>query len=62
MAAYQGQLPPFGINAELAMESFHVDNFAAKQALQEAKARHARRWSVAFGSSWLKPLGSRFLG
>ena len=33
MGAHQVHQLPFGINLELAMESFHVDNFAAEQAL-----------------------------
>ena len=46
--------PPFCINVDVAMEGFHVDNFAAKQALKDAKTRHARRWQTKEGTYRLK--------
>ena len=54
MGAYQVHQPPFGINVELAMEGFHGGPFAAKQALRDAKTRHARRWQTKEGAYRLK--------
>ena len=50
MGAYKVHKPPFCINVDVAMEGFHVDNFAAKQALKDAKTRHARRWQTKEGT------------
>ena len=54
MGAYKVNRPLFCINVEVAMAGFNIDNIAAKQALKDAKTRHARRWQTKEGTYRLK--------
>ena len=54
MDAYKASRSPFCINIEVAMAGFNIDNVAAKQALKDAKTRHARRWQTKEGTYRLK--------
>ena len=54
MDAYKVSRYPFCINVEVAMAGFNIDNVAAKEALKDAKARHARRWQTKEGTYRLK--------
>ena len=39
----------FGIDIDVSMVGFDIDNITAKKALQDAKNRHARRWQTKEG-------------
>ena len=54
MKAYQSTKTLRGIDVEGAMMGFNVDNLTAKQALLDAKDKHARRWQTKEGTYRLK--------
>ena len=43
-----------GIDIDVSMVGFNIDNITAKKALQDAKDRHARRWQTKEGTYRLK--------
>ena len=54
MDAYKVVTHPFCLNVEVAIAGFNVDNKAAKKAISDAKAVHARRWQTKEGTYRLK--------
>ena len=48
--AYRVMTHPFCINVEVAIGGFNNDNKAAKKAISDAKAVHARRWQTKEGT------------
>ena len=54
IGAYKTTKTLHGINADVAMIGFDVDNRAAKQAVHAAKEHHARRWQTKEGTYRLK--------
>ena len=49
MDAYRIFTHPFCINVEVVINGFNIDNVAAKEAIKDAKTRHARRWQTKEG-------------
>ena len=54
MKAYQSTKTLRGIDVEGAMMGFNIENLTAKQALLDAKDKHARRWQTKEGTYRLK--------
>ena len=54
MDAYRVVTHPFCVNVEVAIAGFTIDNRAAKKAITDAKAWHARRWQTKEGTYRLK--------
>ena len=52
--AYRVVTHPFSVNVEVAIAGFNIDNRAAKNAISDAKAWHARRWQTKEGTYRLK--------
>ena len=54
MGAYKTTRTLPGIDVEVAMVGFIIDNITAKKALQDAKDKHTRRWQTKEGTYRLK--------
>ena len=54
MYAYKSTKTLRGIDVDGAMMGFNVENLTAKQALLDAKDKHARRWQTKEGTYRLK--------
>ena len=54
IGAYKTTKTLHGLDAEVALVGFNVENHAAQQALQHAKELHARRWQTKDGTYRLK--------
>ena len=54
MGAYKTARTLRGIDIEVAMMRFNIENITAKQALQDAKDKHTRRWQTKEGTYRLK--------
>ena len=54
MGAYKTTRTLRGIDSEVAMMGFNIENITAKQALQDAKGKHTRRWQTKEGTYRLK--------
>ena len=54
MYAYKSTKTLRGIDMDAAMMEFNIENLAAKQALLDAKDKHARRWQTKEGTYRLK--------
>ena len=54
MGAYKTTKTLPGIDIEVAMVGFNIDNITAKQSLQDAKDKHTRRWQTKKGTYRLK--------
>ena len=51
---YLGWCCPLGIDMEVAIRGFNIDNGAAQKAVTDAKALHARRWQTKEGTYRIK--------
>ena len=51
---YQSTKTLRGIDVDAAMMGFNIENLTAKQALMDAKDKHARRWQTKEGTYRLK--------
>ena len=54
MKAYQSTKTLRGIDVDATMMRFNIENLTAKQALMDAKEKHARRWQTKEGTYRLK--------
>ena len=54
MGAYKTTRTLRGIDIEVTMMGFNIENITAKQALQDAKDKHTRRWQTKEGTYRLK--------
>ena len=54
IGAYKVTRTLLGIDIDVSMVGFNIDNITAKKALQDAKDRHARRWQTKEGTYRLK--------
>ena len=54
MKAYQSTKTLRGIDVDATMMGFNIENLTAKQALMDAKDKHARRWQTKEGTYRLK--------
>ena len=54
MGAYKATKTLQGIDIDVSMVGFNIDNITAKKALQDAKDKHARRWQTKEGTYRLK--------
>ena len=54
MKAYQSTKTLRGIDVDATMMGFNIENLTAKQALMDAKEKHARRWQTKEGTYRLK--------
>ena len=54
MYAYKSTKTLRGIDVDAAMMEFNIENLTAKQALLDAKDKHARRWQTKEGTYRLK--------
>ena len=50
IGAYKVTSTLFGIDIDVSMVGFDIDNITAKKALQDAKDRYARRWQTKEGT------------